>query len=383
MKNYFRVSDACRLYSLQGVTVLAGSQYLGNIINHINVMEVPDIENWVQKDEFLMTTGYMYQNDPLLFVGLIPKLKQRGIAALGIKPKRFLDTIPDPVIECAENNHLPLLLLPEQTAFSLVIRECMEKILLSEKENRSAFLKNLLLGNYNLEEEIYTHANQIGLDFQLNNRHTLLLAVEHEDHVNYEKESIYQTLKLHCSKIGFPSHHIIHQNHIVIILSYPRERIFHHMETFRTLAQKSGITLCSYSPNIPVSELPVEYKRILKMAKAVEYNKLNAPLLQFNDLGLYSILPDISDSLFHNYCLERYLLPLQQYDQNHSSQLVKTLRTYLQCNCNMKETAVALFTHYNTVCYRISQIQELLDINLHDMNQVCTLYIAFLFHEEP
>lgn len=383
MKNYFRVIDACGLYSLQGVTVLAGEQYLDNVINHINVMEVPDIENWVQKDEFLMTTGYMYQDNPLLFAELIPKLKDRGVAALGIKPKRFLEEIPKLVIECAETNRLPLLLLPEQTAFSLVIRECMEKILLSEKENRASFLKNLLLGHYDSEEEIYTHANQIGLDFQLNNRHTLLIAVEHEDHVNYEKESLYQTLKAHCSKIGFPSHHIIHQNHIVIILSYPLEKTFHHMESFRDLAQKSDITLCSYSPNIPVTELPSEYIRVLKMAKAAEYNKLNMPLLQFNDLGLYSILPDISGSLFHYYCREKYLLPLQQYDTNHNSQLAKTLRTYLQYNCNMKETAAVLFTHYNTVCYRIAQIQELLDINLHDMNQICTLYIAFLFHDEP
>ena len=382
MKNYFRVSDACKLHSLQGVSVLAGSQFLENAINHINVMEVPDIEKWVQEDEFLMTTGYMYQNDPLQFIELIPKLKERKIAALGIKPKRFLDSIPDAVIACAEDNQLPLLLLPEQTAFSLVIRECMEKILLSEKEKRATFLKNLLMGHYDSEEEIYHYADRIGLNISQNYRHTLLLSVEHEDHVNYEKEAIYQTLKAHCNRLDFPCHHIIHQNHIVIILSYPPEKVFHHLASFETLARKADITLCSYSPNLTITELSLEYKRLMKMAKAVEYNHIRTPLLQFNDLGLYSILPDISDSLFHYYCREKYLLPLLQYDNTHSSQLVQTLRTYLQCNCNMKETAVSLFTHYNTVCYRIAQIQELLDLDLHDINQICTLYIAFLFQDE-
>lgn len=205
MKHQFCVYDICNLHALQGTVVLAGKAYLDNIINHVNVMEVPDIENWVQANEFLMTTGYMYKDSPLQFAELIPKLKERGVAALGIKPKRFLDSIPDGIIACAEEYGLPLLLLPEQTAFSLVIRECMEKILLNEKGRQSTFLKNLLLGHFPSEQEIYTNAEQISFDFPMNRLYTLLLIVEHEDHVMYEKEAIYQTLKYFFTKMAIPA----------------------------------------------------------------------------------------------------------------------------------------------------------------------------------
>ncbi len=381
MKHQFCVYDACSLHALQGTVVLAGKAYLDNIINHVNVMEVPDIENWVQANEFLMTTGYMYKDSPRQFADLIPKLKERGVAALGIKTKRFLDSIPDSIIACAEENGLPLLLLPEQTAFSLVIRECMEEILLNEKGRQGVFLKNLLLGRFPSEQEIYANAEQIGFDFPVNRLYTLLLVVEHEDHVMYEKEAIYQTLKSFFYQNGHTCHHIIHENHIVIILSYLPTRRFQSSPSLEKLAEENGITLCCYTTDLPVTALSSEYECVVKMAKAAEYNSIQIPLLRFESLGLYSILPDISGSLFHYYCREKYLLPLETYDAEHGSQLKKTLETYLQCACNMKESAAALYIHYNTICYRIAQIQELLQIDFHDMNQLCTLYLAFLFQE--
>ena len=52
----------------------------------------------------------------------------------------------------------------------------------------------------------------------------------------------------------------------------------------------------------------------------------------------------------------RFLNPLKLYDQEHGSSLLRTLEAYLDSNCSTKLTAQILFTHYNTVTYRVEKI---------------------------
>ncbi|GEM_PF-1007929 len=72
----------------------------------------------------------------------------------------------------------------------------------------------------------------------------------------------------------------------------------------------------------------------------------------------------------------RFLNPLKLYDQEHGSSLLRTLEAYLDSNCSTKLTAQILFTHYNTVTYRVEKIQNLLGIDIEDSNIRLQLQIA-------
>ncbi|MGI3780950.1 MAG: helix-turn-helix domain-containing protein [Janthinobacterium lividum] len=56
--------------------------------------------------------------------------------------------------------------------------------------------------------------------------------------------------------------------------------------------------------------------------------------------------------------------PLVEHDRDRGSQLVLTLRTWLDCNCSQSETAEALFVHAKTIKYRLDQICRLTDLDL-------------------
>lgn len=56
---------------------------------------------------------------------------------------------------------------------------------------------------------------------------------------------------------------------------------------------------------------------------------------------------------------ENTLGPLLEYDRESGSELVETLRVYLECNRSPKQTADQLFIHNQTVHYRIKRIEEL------------------------
>jgi sugar diacid utilization regulator len=65
---------------------------------------------------------------------------------------------------------------------------------------------------------------------------------------------------------------------------------------------------------------------------------------------------------------EQTIAPIARYDEQYRTELVGTLATYLDHDCNMNATAGALFAHRHTVAYRLERIRELtgLDAARHE-----------------
>lgn len=64
--------------------------------------------------------------------------------------------------------------------------------------------------------------------------------------------------------------------------------------------------------------------------------------------------------------IESDILSLAKYDKENSGALCETLYTYLCCHHSLKEACNRLFTHRNTVLYRINKIKE--DFNIDTEN---------------
>ncbi|WP_276355861.1 PucR family transcriptional regulator [Cohnella caldifontis] len=133
----FRVRDLFDIPHFKDAVMLGGDAGLERAITRINVMEVPDVVDWVRPGEFLMTTGYPFKHDPEVLVTLIAELAQRGVVALGVKTKRFFDAVPPAAVEAANRYGMPLIELPPGTTFSDVVREVMERVLVSESKDLS------------------------------------------------------------------------------------------------------------------------------------------------------------------------------------------------------------------------------------------------------
>ena len=94
---------------------------------------------------------------------------------------------------------------------------------------------------------------------------------------------------------------------------------------------------------------------------------------QLGTLWLFNLLP--RDETVASF-VHRFLDPLKSYDLEHGSSLVQTLKTYLNCGGSTKLTSQILFTHYNTVTYRLEKIQSLLGIDMEDSNLRMQLMVA-------
>ncbi|QIA27386.1 PucR family transcriptional regulator [Thermaerobacter sp. PB12/4term] len=122
------LAEVLRLEPLREIRVLAGNGSLHRPVRLVNVIEVPDIVDWVLEGELLLTTGFTFRDDPGHLAKLIPGLAAKGAAGLGIKPRRYMAEVPGEAIRQAEECGLPLLEIPYHLSFSEVIGPVMQAI---------------------------------------------------------------------------------------------------------------------------------------------------------------------------------------------------------------------------------------------------------------
>ena len=130
--DFMTINDLLQLESMKKSRIVTENIIDDVNITGVNVMEVPDIINWVKKGEFLMTAGYSYRNKPDAFAMLIPKLAAKGIAVIGIKIHRYFDIIPQQIIDNANESGLTVIEISEDVVFSNVVREVIQSLMSSE-----------------------------------------------------------------------------------------------------------------------------------------------------------------------------------------------------------------------------------------------------------
>jgi purine catabolism regulator len=129
------VIDSIALSELLNVPILARARVVGGHdglrrpVRGVNVMEVPDILDWVKPDELLLTTAYPLRDDPIALDALIPRLAERGLAGIALKPGRYIKTIPASMIAAADLHAFPLIELPPEASFNEIINAVLTVIL--------------------------------------------------------------------------------------------------------------------------------------------------------------------------------------------------------------------------------------------------------------
>ncbi|TVY10008.1 PucR family transcriptional regulator [Paenibacillus cremeus] len=115
---HLTVEQALSIYPLSEGKLVAGRSGTGRIVKSVNVMDAPDITDWIKDGEMLFTTAYLIKDRPADAIHLLRKLNERGSAGLGIKLGRFWSDVPEPILEEADRLSFPLIELPFQFTFS-------------------------------------------------------------------------------------------------------------------------------------------------------------------------------------------------------------------------------------------------------------------------
>lgn len=108
-------------------------------------------------------------------------------------------------------------------------------------------------------------------------------------------------------------------------------------------------------------EAAVSYRDALKCTDYLEQYQSGEIFVSYYDLGFYQLFLYQPPEDVKAYASEQ-LGPLLDYDRTHDTELVKTLKTYIDCRFNMTHAGKKLFVHSNTIKYRMRLIKSLLGV---------------------
>lgn len=109
----------------QEAKILAGHAGLNRRVDTIEITETPDVLHFMAEHSLVLTTGYAFKEEPLALCSFISDINSRPCSGMAIKLKRFIDNIPQEVIDHANSLDFPIILIPE----SLTLGEVAHQLL--------------------------------------------------------------------------------------------------------------------------------------------------------------------------------------------------------------------------------------------------------------
>lgn len=127
MYRLLTVKDLFEIKAIDGLKIVAGENGINNEIAIVNIIENPEVFDWLSPNELLLSTGYIFKDNEELQNRIIQELSQINCAGLIVKMKRYFDKLPQNMIDQANKLGLPLIELPFEYTLSRVISIINEK----------------------------------------------------------------------------------------------------------------------------------------------------------------------------------------------------------------------------------------------------------------
>jgi purine catabolism regulator len=150
---FLTVRQAMEIGPLQRSKIISGQGGMDNTIKSVTVMDVPDIQNWLKGSELVLTNVFAIRDDLNAQKKLITVLKAKNVAALGIKLRRFIETVPEEMLQLSNKLDIPIIELPADVSWIDIIDPVLQhivnehyKAMQEAMEIHNAFMKIILEG---------------------------------------------------------------------------------------------------------------------------------------------------------------------------------------------------------------------------------------------
>lgn len=196
------MSEILAIDLLETCEVLCGANGLERMVTKVNVMEVPDIVQWLKPGEFLLTTAYSIKDDISKLNDLIPMMCDIGVAGLGIKVKRYIEELPESVMDLANTLNFPIIKIPMDVSFGDIITAVLTKVvnkqtdLLIQIDGFNNRLKDIMLRGGDLMEIADMIRDLVGAPVAITEEMFKDFVISAENHLTDHFKEIVETLLL-------------------------------------------------------------------------------------------------------------------------------------------------------------------------------------------
>jgi purine catabolism regulator len=144
-------------------------------VEWVSVIEIP-VENFVRKNEFVLSTGIGCGHDTKLLKQFVSDLYEAGASAIGLAMGRYIFDIPKEIIAFAEERNFPVIQIPWEIRFSEIqhaVMTTLNRLQEGEIKQYEAIqqkLLNLVLKSHNLSKVADFIEKEIGYPILITNK---------------------------------------------------------------------------------------------------------------------------------------------------------------------------------------------------------------------
>ena len=125
-----------------------------------------------------------------------------------------------------------------------------------------------------------------------------------------------------------------------------------------------------------ILDIHTSYRQARQVIQTIYQIQQFNSIFFYDQIGIYRLLFSISANNESKEFCDKHIKPLQQYDEQHHSNLIETLQMIINCGWNLKLASDQLYLHYNSVKYRFQKICDILDIDLRDNSRHTEIELA-------
>jgi len=356
-----RIKELFRLQNLKRLRLIAGQEGLERTVTAAVLLEydstrmqLPDF----YRGDLVVTTLAYARGDNMLVANSLLALMNQGIAGLLVKTAYFSE-LPQSVVSQANELGTPLFLFDE-TYIEEVILEVTE--LIRGKRHFAGYEQELdaLMRGGLTAEQTKEHVQRID---PTGARAYRICALYPQERLLALEDKLYALL---ASDEALAHTCICMEwRRMLIVLMHETQEDSDGREAILELLRRANAA--EDSLRIGVSECRTELTAFSTALCEAVYGARAAKLtgreiVCAHELGLYAYLYPMSENAFVCSQCREQLRRIREYDVQNRTSLEQTARVYVASSMEIAATAKALFQHPNTVRYRLTKIQKLMEL---------------------
>lgn len=358
---------------------LAGKNGWANSISWVHLLEDTTIIQNFWGKEVAVTTGLGFPEKED-WMRLARKLNRYHASGLIINVGQYIREIPEELIAYCDENDLPLLTVPWEVRLSDMIKDFSIRVFV--QDNTDEQIATALIAAIETPDNQTAYRRELWQYFDVDGSfQVLLLTCEGLDAMDMvERRKLSYRIQVYLEDITHNASFFYYNSDFVLVANaVPEEALYQLIEGAIKRGEKRmperKLCVGIGSKCMDISRLSVSYRRAKAAVQMAMTQKRQ--VVKFDDGGLYRLLYMVEDTGVLQEIETECLAALEEYDRKYNAGYVETLQSYLKHNGSIQAVAEELYTHRNTVLYRLGNIRKVLGNELKTPEERLPYQMAF------
>ena len=358
---------------------LAGRRGWSNSISWVHLLEDTTIIQNFWGKELAVTTGLGFPEKED-WMHLAQQLNRHHASGLIINVGHYIFEVPEELKVYCDENDLPLLVIPWEVHLSDMIKDFSIRVFL--QDNADEQIVAALIAAIETPDNQEAYRKKLLQYFDVDGSfQVLLLTCEGLDAMDtVERKKLSYRIQVYLEEITHNASFFYYNSDFVLVANAVPEKFMYQLAegtVRRAFRRMPGLKLYVGigSRRMDVAHLAVSYQR----AKAAVHMAMSGKqsVVKFDECGLYRLLYTAGDPGILQEMRKECLDTLEAYDREHHASYVETLQAYLKYNGSIQAVAAELYTHRNTILYRMGNIKKIIQSDLETPEERLPFQIAF------